>query len=245
PSQFNNFLLCCTPKLSLVGQRYGVRTRIGVEGMQVQRTANEDHPYSFQISGKEKTLELEASSEKDRDGWIKVIQEAIDVFQEKNESFKLASKKFEEAELGRRAPRWIRDNEVVCWKCSEHKVALAYDGNRANKMMSASTGGGMSSFLTYGDDPQTCRREVSSPLASIPLLGTSVEESPRLPAELQDPGRFCLVRHTPAAAAAATSGSSSVRHTFLCDGPELKQRWLVALRRAGAADTNPDPRSLS
>ncbi|KAG7261263.1 hypothetical protein CRUP_013826 [Coryphaenoides rupestris] len=232
---FNNFLLCCTPKLSLVGQRYGVRTRIGVEGMQVQRTANEDHPYSFQISGKEKTLELEA----------RLSRKPSTCSRRKNESFKLASKKFEEAELGRRAPRWIRDNEVeecmacgeafnaitrrrhhcracgcvVCWKCSEHKVALAYDGNRANK-------------------------EVSSPLASIPLLGTSVEESPRLPAELQDPGRFCLVRHTPAAAA-ATSGSSSVRHTFLCDGPELKQRWLVALRRAGAADTNPDPRSLS
>lgn len=58
--QFNNFLLCCTPKFSLVGQRFTVRCRIGVDGMQVQRTTNEDHPYSFQVSGKERTLELQA-----------------------------------------------------------------------------------------------------------------------------------------------------------------------------------------
>jgi FYVE/RhoGEF/PH domain-containing protein 4 len=43
-----------------VGQRYGARTRIGVEGMTVQRTTNHEHPHSFQVSGKEKTLELEA-----------------------------------------------------------------------------------------------------------------------------------------------------------------------------------------
>lgn len=58
--QFNNFLLCCTPKFSLVGQRFTVRCRIGVDGMQVQQTTNEDHLYTFQVSGKEKTLELQA-----------------------------------------------------------------------------------------------------------------------------------------------------------------------------------------
>lgn len=67
--------------------------------MQVQQTTNEDHPHSFQVSGKERTLELQArwvcsailawmtlpteectvhlfifssSSEQDRDEWIKV-----------------------------------------------------------------------------------------------------------------------------------------------------------------------------
>uniref|UniRef100_A0A3B5PZ00 FYVE, RhoGEF and PH domain containing 4b n=1 Tax=Xiphophorus maculatus TaxID=8083 RepID=A0A3B5PZ00_XIPMA len=149
---FNNFLLCCCAKFSLVGQRFTVRCRIGVDGMQTQQTTNEDHLYTFQVSGKEKTLELQA------------IQEAIDVFQKKNETFKLASKEpTEETELGRRAPRWIRDNEVtlcmtcqepfnaltrrrhhcracgyvVCWKCSDNKVALEYDGNRLNKVCKA------------------------------------------------------------------------------------------------------------
>ncbi|XP_028256362.1 FYVE, RhoGEF and PH domain-containing protein 4-like isoform X2 [Parambassis ranga] len=201
---------------SLVGQRFTVRCRIGVDGMEVQQTTNEDHPYTFQVSGKEKTLELQASSEPDRDEWIKVIQEAIDVFQQKNESFKLASKDLnvEEPteELGRRAPRWIRDNEVttcmtcqepfnaltrrrhhcracgyvVCWKCSDNKVALEYDGNKLNKVCKAcysiltgqrgekvdgnkrrivesdaSTGSGdsaTSGFLQYSDDPINWRR---------------------------------------------------------------------------------------
>ncbi|XP_029018265.1 FYVE, RhoGEF and PH domain-containing protein 4-like [Betta splendens] len=164
---FNNFLLCCTPRFSLVGQRFTVRCRIGVEGMQVQQTANEDHPYTFQVSGKERTLELQTSSEQDRDEWIKVIQEAIEEFQKRNQTFKLASKDLDveepEGELGRRAPRWIRDNEVtecmkcrepfstftrrrhhcracgfvVCWKCSDNKAALEYDGNRLNKVCSS------------------------------------------------------------------------------------------------------------
>uniref|UniRef100_A0A665TDD4 FYVE, RhoGEF and PH domain containing 4b n=1 Tax=Echeneis naucrates TaxID=173247 RepID=A0A665TDD4_ECHNA len=209
---FNNFLLCCTPKFSLVGQRFTVRCRIGVDGMQVQQTINEDHPYTFQVSGKERTLELQASTEQDRDEWIKVIQEAIDEFQQKNETFKLASKEPSAEELGRRAPRWIRDNEVtvcmkcqdpfnaltrrrhhcracgcvVCWKCSDHKVALEYDSNKLNKVCKTcysiliaqreeqvegrkrriqeseaspvSCNTVMSGFLQYGDNPKTWER---------------------------------------------------------------------------------------
>ncbi|XP_068442230.1 FYVE, RhoGEF and PH domain-containing protein 4-like [Clinocottus analis] len=164
---FNNFLLCCTPKFSLVGQRFTVRCRIGVDGMQVHQTTNEDHPHTFQVSGKEKTLELQTSSEQDRDNWIKAIQEAIDVFLKNHETFKPACKELnvEESteELGRRAPRWIRDNEVtvcmkcqeafnaltrrrhhcracgcvVCGKCSDNKAALEYDGNKLNKVCKA------------------------------------------------------------------------------------------------------------
>ncbi|KAK5849169.1 hypothetical protein PBY51_008832 [Eleginops maclovinus] len=213
---FNNFLLCCLPKFSLVGQRFNVRCRIGVDGMQVQQTTNEDHLYTFQVSGKERILELQASSEQDRDDWIQVIQEAIDTFQKKNETFKLASKEIKEEqpmeELGRRAPRWIRDNEVtlcmkcqepfnaltrrrhhcracgcvVCWKCSDNKVPLEYDGNKLNKVCKAcysvlmaqrgesmegkkrrtleseasivSRDCVMSGFLLYGDNPKTCQQ---------------------------------------------------------------------------------------
>ncbi|CAB1345778.1 unnamed protein product [Coregonus sp. 'balchen'] len=137
---FNNMLLCCTPRFSLGGQRFTLRTRIDMEGMIVQRTTNEHHPHTFKVSGKERTLErtldLQASSEQDKENWIKT------------------------EELGRRAPRWIRDNEVtvcmkcsepfnaltrwrhhcracgcvVCWRCSENKVTLEYDGNKVNKV---------------------------------------------------------------------------------------------------------------
>ncbi|KAM3858993.1 FYVE, RhoGEF and PH domain-containing protein 4-like [Diretmus argenteus] len=290
---FNNFLLCCIPKFSLVGQRFTVRTRLGVEGMQVQLTTNEDHAHTFQVSGKERTLELQAGSEQDRDEWIKVIQKAIDVFQRKNETFKLASKEpdveVSTEELGRRAPRWIRDNEVavcmtcqesfnaltrrrhhcracgcvVCWKCSDNKAALEYDGNKVNKVCKAcystltgghgdervgakktetleteaSHGGAvMSGFLQYGDNPKTWQRvwcviPRTEPLvlhlytdpqdvkaqSSLPLLGYHVEDS--LALELQGQACFCL-------------NESNSTHTFWCDGPELKRRWLSVLQAA-------------
>lgn len=160
---FNNMLLYCVPKFSLGGPKYTVRTRIGIDGMKVLETTNEDYPHTFQVSGKERTLELQASSEQDKTDWIKAFQKTIEIFQQKNESFKNALKDVEEvskAELGKRAPRWIRDNEVtmcmkckesfnaitrrrhhcracgyvVCWKCSDYKVSLEYDSNKMNKV---------------------------------------------------------------------------------------------------------------
>lgn len=35
--QFNDRLLYCVPKLRLIGQKYGVRARIDVDGMEVRR----------------------------------------------------------------------------------------------------------------------------------------------------------------------------------------------------------------
>ncbi|XP_066580687.1 FYVE, RhoGEF and PH domain-containing protein 4a isoform X2 [Amia ocellicauda] len=165
---FNNMLLYCVPKFSLVGQKYTVRTRIGIEAMKVVETSNEDYPHTFQVSGKERTLELQASSQQDKEDWIKAFQEIIGIFHQKNESFKAAIAKENEensgevstAELGKRAPRWIRDNEVtmcmkcrepfnaltrrrhhcracgyvVCWKCSDYKAHLEYDSNKINKV---------------------------------------------------------------------------------------------------------------
>ncbi|XP_051953117.1 FYVE, RhoGEF and PH domain-containing protein 4-like isoform X2 [Xyrauchen texanus] len=163
---FNNMLLYCVPKFSLVGQKFTVRTRIGIDGMKVTGTFNEDYPHTFQVSGKERTLELQASSEQNKEDWIKALQETIHIFLQKNETFKSASKEVEEvsdlqiSELGKRAPRWIRDNEVtmcmkcrepfnaltrrrhhcracgyvVCWKCSDYKAPLQYEGNKMNKV---------------------------------------------------------------------------------------------------------------
>ncbi|XP_075712042.1 FYVE, RhoGEF and PH domain-containing protein 4 isoform X2 [Rhinoderma darwinii] len=165
---FNNMLLYCVPKFSLVGAKYSLRTKIGLDGMKVVETQNEDYPHTFQISGKERTLELQASSEQIKVEWIKALNTAIAEFQQRNETFIIANaKKMEEApqevssaELGLRAPRWIRDNEVtmcmkckeqfnaltrrrhhcracgyvVCWKCSDYKAPLQYDGNKMNKV---------------------------------------------------------------------------------------------------------------
>uniref|UniRef100_A0A3Q4HUS7 FYVE, RhoGEF and PH domain containing 4a n=1 Tax=Neolamprologus brichardi TaxID=32507 RepID=A0A3Q4HUS7_NEOBR len=160
---FNNMLLYCVPKFSLGGPKYTVRTRIGIDGMKVLETINEDYPHTFQVSGKERTLELQARYSFSSS--INAFQATIEIFQQKNESFKNALKDVDEvsvskAELGKRAPRWIRDNEVtmcmkckesfnaitrrrhhcracgyvVCWKCSDYKAPLEYDGNKMNKV---------------------------------------------------------------------------------------------------------------
>jgi hypothetical protein len=58
--QFNNMLLYCVPRFSLVGSKFTVRTRVGIEGMKIVETQNEEYPHTFQVSGKERTLELQA-----------------------------------------------------------------------------------------------------------------------------------------------------------------------------------------
>uniref|UniRef100_A0A671SAN7 FYVE, RhoGEF and PH domain-containing protein 4-like n=1 Tax=Sinocyclocheilus anshuiensis TaxID=1608454 RepID=A0A671SAN7_9TELE len=162
---FNNMLLYCVPKFSLVGQKFTVRTRIGIEGMKVMETYNEDYPHTFQVSGKERTLELQARYRPEHLS-RSAFQETIHISLQKNETFKSAFKDVEEvpdlkiSELGKRAPRWIRDNEVtmcmkckesfnaitrrrhhcracgyvVCWKCSDYKATLEYEGNKMNKV---------------------------------------------------------------------------------------------------------------
>ncbi|XP_019371006.1 PREDICTED: FYVE, RhoGEF and PH domain-containing protein 4 isoform X1 [Gavialis gangeticus] len=165
---FNNMLLYCVPKFSLVGSKFSVRTRVGIDGMKIIETHNEEYPHTFQVSGKERTLELQASSAQDKEEWIKALQNTIEAFQQRNETFRNAiAKEYEDmpaevsnAELGKRAPRWIRDNEVtmcmkckepfnaltrrrhhcracghvVCWKCSDYKAHLEYDSNKLNKV---------------------------------------------------------------------------------------------------------------
>ncbi|KAK7891363.1 hypothetical protein WMY93_023326 [Mugilogobius chulae] len=160
---FNNMLLYCVPKFSLGGPKYTVRTRIGIDGMQVTETVNDDYPHTFQVLGKERALELQASSEQDKVSWIKVLRETISIFQQKNETFKKTVKNEEvsqKIELGKFAPIWVRDNDVtmcmkckepfnaitrrrhhcracgcvVCAKCSDYKVPLEYDGNKMNKV---------------------------------------------------------------------------------------------------------------
>ncbi|RLW01784.1 hypothetical protein DV515_00007797 [Chloebia gouldiae] len=119
---FNNMLLYCVPKFSLVGSKFSVRTRVGIDGMKIIETHNEEYPHTFQVSGKERTLELQASSEQDKEEWIKALQSTIEAFQQRNETFRNAiAKEYE-------------DMPVVCWKCSDYKAHLEYDGNKLNKV---------------------------------------------------------------------------------------------------------------
>ncbi|GLD49956.1 FYVE, RhoGEF and PH domain-containing protein 3-like isoform X1, partial [Lates japonicus] len=57
---FNNMVLYCVPKLRLMGQKFSVRERIDIAGMEVQENVKQNLPHSFAIIGKQRSLELQA-----------------------------------------------------------------------------------------------------------------------------------------------------------------------------------------
>uniref|UniRef100_A0A3Q0RN60 FYVE, RhoGEF and PH domain containing 4b n=1 Tax=Amphilophus citrinellus TaxID=61819 RepID=A0A3Q0RN60_AMPCI len=269
---FNNFLLCCSPKFSLVGQRFTVRCRIGMDGMQVQETTNEDYPHTFQISGRERALELQAS-----EFHLQVIREAIDVFQKKNETFRVSNCDLhvflQTEELGRRAPRWIRDNEVtlcmscmepfnaftrrrhhcracgfvVCWKCSDNKVALEYDGYKLNKVCK-SCYATLTGQRGEGLDGKKRRMLEVSLVYSAVIYTDNIHSNYRQSFNLcslcfnQDleplftiPLLGCTIEAFPEAHQGQSCfcvTQSKTSHIFTCDSLDLKRSWLSALKFA-------------
>ncbi|XP_034516543.1 FYVE, RhoGEF and PH domain-containing protein 2 isoform X5 [Ailuropoda melanoleuca] len=132
---FNNTLLCCVPKVIQVGARFQVRTRIDVAGMkQVRELTDGEFPHSFLVSGKQRTLELQARSQEEMISWIQACQAAIDQIEKRNETFKAAvqglegdtqEQELQSGELGLRAPQWVRDKMVtMCMRCREPFNAL-------------------------------------------------------------------------------------------------------------------------
>ncbi|XP_053870811.1 FYVE, RhoGEF and PH domain-containing protein 1 [Malaclemys terrapin pileata] len=127
---FNDRLLCCVPKLRLLGQKFGVRARIDVEGMEVKESSGVNLPRTFLVSGKQRSLELQARTEEEKHDWIQAIRATI----LKLEQMPVGAAPREEEEpwagspgreLGRRAPTPIREKEVtLCMRCQEPFAAL-------------------------------------------------------------------------------------------------------------------------
>nr|XP_031290667.1 FYVE, RhoGEF and PH domain-containing protein 2 isoform X5 [Camelus dromedarius] len=135
---FNNMLLYCVPRVIQVGAHFQVRTRIDVAGMKVRELTDAEFPHSFLVSGKQRTLELQARSQEEMIAWMQLQSE----------------------ELGLRAPQWVRDKMVtmcmrcrepfnalkrrrhhcracgyvVCARCSDYRAELKYDSNRPNRV---------------------------------------------------------------------------------------------------------------
>uniref|UniRef100_A0A8C5PGD9 FYVE, RhoGEF and PH domain-containing protein 4 n=1 Tax=Leptobrachium leishanense TaxID=445787 RepID=A0A8C5PGD9_9ANUR len=306
---FNNMLLYCVPKFSLVGTKYSVRTKIGLEGMTVKETQNEDYPHTFQISGKERMLELQASSSQNKEEWIKAVQSAVTEFHQRNETFIIAtSKKHEEALvcvpralLGIRAPKWIRDNEVtmcmkckeqfnaltrrrhhcracgyvVCWKCSEFKAPLVYDGNKMNKVCK-------DCFLILrgcadGEEKEKKRGilEIESAEVSVNSVICSVlhynekskpwqkvwcvipKNEPLVlymygaPQDVKAQTTIPLLGYSVVEAGVAgmphgfTLTQSKFVHSFAADSEELKQKWLKFINMAVKGETPEPPEPCS
>lgn len=297
---FNNMLLYCVPKFSLVGSKFTVRTRVGIDGMKIIETHNEEYPHTFQISGKERTLELQASSEQDKEEWIKALQETIDAFHQRHETFRNAIAKDNEihsevstAELGKRAPKWIRDNEVtmcmkckesfnaltrrrhhcracghvVCWKCSDYKAQLEYDGGKLSKVCkdcyqiisgftdseekkrkgileieSAEVSGNsvVCSFLQYMEKSKPWQKAWCVIPKQDPLVLYMYGAPQDVRAQATIPLLGYVVDDVPRSADLPHSfklTQSKSVHSFAADSEELKQKWLKIIFLAVTGET--------
>ncbi|KAM9475845.1 FYVE, RhoGEF and PH domain-containing protein 1 isoform 1-T1 [Clarias gariepinus] len=128
---FNDRLLYCVPKLRLIGQKFGVRARIDVDGMELKETSSMNMPRTFLVSGKQRSLELQARTEEEKKDWIQAIQATIQKHEQSVETFRMLNCSVREddctppnspncTELGKRAPTPIREKEVtLCMKCQE------------------------------------------------------------------------------------------------------------------------------
>ncbi|KAM4664204.1 FYVE, RhoGEF and PH domain-containing protein 1 isoform 2-T3 [Discoglossus pictus] len=127
---FNDRLLYCVPKLRLIGQKYSVRTRIDVDGMELKHSSSPNLTRTFLVSGKQRSLELQARTEEDKKDWIQAIEATMARHEQTMETHKLLNSTHREDEetppnspntdLGKRAPTPIREKEVtMCMKCQE------------------------------------------------------------------------------------------------------------------------------
>nr|XP_054541719.1 FYVE, RhoGEF and PH domain-containing protein 2 isoform X2 [Pan troglodytes] len=122
---FNNMLLYCVPRVIQVGAQFQVRTRIDVAGMKVRELMDAEFPHSFLVSGKQRTLELQARSQEEMISWMQAFQAAIDQIEKRNETFKAAAQGPEGD---------TQEQEVVCARCSDYRAELKYDDNRPNRV---------------------------------------------------------------------------------------------------------------
>ncbi|XP_064778087.1 FYVE, RhoGEF and PH domain-containing protein 1-like [Oncorhynchus masou masou] len=128
---FNDRLLYCVPKLRLIGQKFGVRARINVDGMELKESSSVNVPRTFLVSGKQRSLELQARTEEEKKDWIQAIQATIQRHEQTLATFHHLNCSLRDEdytppnspncnELGKRAPTPIREKEVtLCMKCQE------------------------------------------------------------------------------------------------------------------------------
>ncbi|KAM8930764.1 FYVE, RhoGEF and PH domain-containing protein 3 [Pelodytes ibericus] len=91
---FNNMLLYCVPKLRLMGQKFSVREKIDIAGLQVQEIVKQNTSRTFLIVGKKRSLELQARTEDEKKQWIQVIEATIEKHKQNSETFRAFNSSF-------------------------------------------------------------------------------------------------------------------------------------------------------
>uniref|UniRef100_A0A4W3H2U2 FYVE, RhoGEF and PH domain-containing protein 2-like n=1 Tax=Callorhinchus milii TaxID=7868 RepID=A0A4W3H2U2_CALMI len=69
---FNKMLLYCAPKLSLGSVKFTVRNKLPVDSVQVKEVNDVETPHCFLVSGKQRSLQLQARSQEEMEAWIQV-----------------------------------------------------------------------------------------------------------------------------------------------------------------------------
>lgn len=95
---FNSMMLYCVPKLRLIGQRFSVREKIDIAGLQVQEIVKPNASHTFLITGKKRSLELQARTEEEKKEWIQVIQATIEKHKQNSETFRAFNSSFSREE---------------------------------------------------------------------------------------------------------------------------------------------------
>lgn len=161
---FNDMLLVCQSVPLKLGlrQQYTIKAKLDIRGMQVLEGNNLETANTFVIKSKQKSIEFCGSSLEYKDEWQRALWCAISEYTKKEHSrntdqnlFNL----FQEEELGKRAPTWVKDQEVtmcmlcterfntfkrrhhcrccgkvVCKRCSAYKTKLAYDESHEHRV---------------------------------------------------------------------------------------------------------------
>lgn len=85
---FNSMILYCVPKLWLMGQKFSVREKMDFSDLQVKDAVKPNAPHTFIITGRKRSLELQARTEEEKKEWIQVIQATMEKHKQKSETFK-------------------------------------------------------------------------------------------------------------------------------------------------------------
>ncbi|XP_021542742.1 FYVE, RhoGEF and PH domain-containing protein 3-like, partial [Neomonachus schauinslandi] len=102
--QFNSMILYCVPKLRLMGQKFSVREKMDISGLQVQDIVKPNAAHTFIITGRRRSLELQTRTEEEKKEWIQVIEATIERHRQNSQTFKAFSGSFSQDEDPSLAP---------------------------------------------------------------------------------------------------------------------------------------------
>ncbi|XP_064604534.1 FYVE, RhoGEF and PH domain-containing protein 2-like isoform X2 [Liolophura sinensis] len=122
---FNDLLLICSEQI--LGT-FKVRAKLDVDGMEIMEGDNNNIPFTFKVTSKQKIIEFQASSLEESDAWKSALWSVVRDFTRRKESLRMGQSKHlqdnvshtqDDSELGKRAPEWIKDEAVtMCMICS-------------------------------------------------------------------------------------------------------------------------------